>query len=86
MIDDLFLQNLIKDIYKWYDKWYLPGKVYYKYEKAAKFVLDGAKREHIQILLEYYDKARFDNCNDLTLERDKFLGEIQQIVDNLRGV
>ena len=44
------------------------------------------KQHHIKILLENYDEERFFNCKDLYKERVKFLNEVQEIVNNLRGI
>jgi len=65
---DIFLITLIRDVSKWYDKWY-------------KGNLIAMKELHIRTLLSYYDKDRFRKCNSLYDERIFFLTEVQEIVD-----
>jgi len=65
---DVFLITLIRDVSKWYDKWYVGNLV-------------AMKDFHIKMLLLYYDIDRFRNCNNLCKERSNFLTEVQEVVD-----
>ena len=66
---DVFLVTLIRDVSKWYDKWYVGNLV-------------AMKDFHTKMLLLYYDIDRFRNCNNLCKERSNFLTEVQEVVDN----
>ena len=65
---DIFLTTLIRDVSKWYDKWYVGNLI-------------AMKDFHIKMLLSYYDSNRFRNCNDLCKERSNFLTEVQEVVN-----
>jgi len=65
---DVFLITLIRDVSKWYDKWYIGNLV-------------AMKDFHTKMLLLYYDIDRFRNCNNLCKERSNFLTEVQEVVD-----
>ena len=65
---DVFLITLIRDVSKWYDKWYVGNLV-------------AMKDFHTKMLLLYYDIDRFRNCNNLCKERSNFLTEVQEVVD-----
>jgi len=87
MVDDFydfFLQTLINAVYKTYDEWHLPEKSFYRKHNESN--VNSLKQHHIKILLENYDEERFFNCKDLYKERVKFLNEVQEIVNNLRGI
>ena len=86
MFEDVFLERLIEEVYKSYDEWYMPEKAYHKYRDMLSHELDDLKKEHIEILVIYYDKQRFIDCENLYEERIKFLNEIQGKVDTYRGV
>lgn len=89
MVDDFydfFLQTLINAVYKTYDEWHFPEKSFHKHKKRNEENINNLKRHHVGVLLEYYDKERFKNCKDLYSERVKFLNEVQNIVNTLRGI
>jgi len=86
MINDVFLHRLIQSVHKWYDELYCPSEAYHKHALSYASSLDKIKKFHVQILLAHYDKERFVNCKDLYEERVKFLTEVQQIVDTMKGV
>lgn len=65
---DIFLIILIRDISKWYDKWYMGN-------------LHAMKSLHIEMLISHYDPKRFRECENLYKERIKFLAEVQKLVD-----
>lgn len=69
---DLFLLRIIDSISKWYDEYYF----------ADTFELERKKEFHVQIMKDNYNHWRFIACENLSEERKKFLGEIQEIVDN----
>jgi hypothetical protein len=86
MIEDVFLERLIEEVYKSYDEWYMPERAYHKHRDMVSHELDELKKEHIEILIMHYDKQRFIDCKNLYEERVKFLNEIQGKVDTYRGV
>ena len=85
MIDDIFLHRMIEMVYASYDEWYNPEEVYHKHRPAAVTSLNEMKEVHIKELLNHYDKERFEKCDNLYEERVKFLKEVQQIVDIVKG-
>lgn len=66
--EDIFLITLIRDVSKWYDKWYIGNLI-------------AMKDFHIKMLISYYDVNRFRNCSNLYTERLNFLTEVQEIVN-----
>ena len=66
---DIFLKSMIKNVGNFYDMYY-----------HGQFT--GKKNYHIRKLLENYDKKRFSQAENLYEERSKFLGEMQDLVDN----
>ena len=66
---EIFLKSLIKGVGNFYDKYY-----------HGQYI--GKRNYHIRKLLENYDKKRFSQAENLCEERSKFLGEIQDLVDN----
>ena len=67
MITDPFYRSLHQDISKFYDEvWFGSGNM---------------KEFHLSILKEHYRPSRFHNCGNLSVERDEFLIEIQDIVN-----
>lgn len=84
MDDDFFLQTLINSVRKTYYEWYCPDQSFKK--ELEKTILDIQIENHINILKEYYNKERFAKCKNLYDERVKFLNEVQQIVNTLRGL
>lgn len=86
MGQDFFLQTLIDSVCKSYDEWHHFKESFYKHKEIHQANLNSLKENHIQVLLTHYDKKRFTNCKNLYNERVKFLNEVQQIVDNFRGV
>lgn len=84
MDNDFFLHTLIESVRRSYYEWHCPEKSFRK--KIEKMNLDNMIEEHVRILKLYYDKSRFTRCKNLYDERVKFLNEVQQIVNTLRGV
>ncbi len=84
MGDDFFFQTLVKSIRKTYEQWHHPEGALHK--GLAKANVDTLIEFHITVLGLHYDKERFVNCKDLYAERVKFLGEVQEIVNILRGI
>jgi len=66
---EILLKSLIKSVGNFYDKYY-----------HGQYI--GRKNYHIRKLLENYDKKRFSRAENLYEERLKFLGEMQDLVDN----
>ncbi len=69
MDPDIFLEGMLKSITNFYEKYY-----------HGQYI--GKKNYHIREVLENYDKERFSNAKNLYEERSKFLGEMQNLVDN----
>ncbi len=64
---DIFFIQLVKSVIKWYDENYMDK--------------DNRKFIHIDTLSNYYVPERFKNAEHLGKEREKFLAEIQIIVE-----
>jgi len=65
---DIFLITIVRDVSKWYDKWYTGN-------------INAVKGLHLYELLEHYDPKRFRDCEDLSEERVQFLVEVQEIMN-----
>jgi hypothetical protein len=66
---EILINSIIKSVARFYDKHY-----YGRYL--------GKKNYHLIQTLENYDKERFSKAKNLHEERKKFLGEMQDLVDN----
>ena len=64
---DIFYEKLKKDISDFYDEFFCKE--------------ESLKEVHLYLLNEHYDKKRFQDCDNLELERIKFLTELQKLVE-----
>ncbi len=64
---DIFFIQLVRSVFKWYDENYMDK--------------DNRKLIHIDTLSNHYVPERFRNAENLGKEREKFLAEIQIIVE-----
>jgi len=78
---DIFLERLIEQVGKWYDE-LNPGAS----KLHKRLFVEKDKQLHIKVLQQNYIKERFINCENLYTERVKFLTEVQEKVNKIRGI
>lgn len=64
MTEDLFYKSLFDAIEDFYNNSFMDNG------------FGEIRNNHLRLLQIHYDRSRFENCDDLNVERDKFLTEI----------
>lgn len=71
---DFVFDSLVRDITRWYENYYIWHDRYLRLSI------------HLSVLLQEYDRKRFNNLKTLNKERDVFLEELQIKTEEIRSV